>query len=539
MTDNSQVLTNSAIVVAMPKQDVNSIKVRSNSIIELKQEMVRNIHYGPPYPGSDRDTLLKPGAEWLGVQFGLRPHYLDLDKTIQYNPAHPEQSFILFRYLCEMIDIQTGVIVGEAIGSCNSAEDKFGFRWLPKSDVPPYLSIETLVTKSGTLIEFDFAINKAETAGKFGKPAEYWQQFKDAIAKGTAIEGKRPTARGEAVTWQIGGMLYRVPNANPFDQLNTIDKMAQKRAFLSAILNATGASAYFAPGDDAINDLYAVEGEIVEESGEKGQSGPVKVEKPAVEQPSNITNFPQKATTPSAPQAEQPAPPPWYIDKMTALLDLLKKDGYITGDTPAELEAAAKALLPEGKKWGDYATGKEAAEALKATWKANQAPAQPKSAPKSKPAPKKLAGDALAEALSFASGTVGLKNGMLEEAIGGKVADMTQAEFDAALIKSLHVHHLPILVSEAKYTEARKGVKVIDLSNPLLTVRVFGGRSGLKEMLDKNGWDGEEWGKLNHLENWVLGNPEPYSIGTLRVWWKTTDEGYTQVEKVEIVDVPF
>lgn len=232
-----------------------------------------------------------------------------------------------------------------------------------------------------------------------------------------------------------------------------------------------------------------------------------------------------------------PPPPPWYIDKMNAMLDLLKKDGYITGETPAALEAAAKALLPSDKKWSDYAKGSDAADVIKAAWKAAQAPAQPKSAPKSKSAPKKLAGDALDEALSYLSSTVSLKRDMIEETLGRKIEDMTRAEFDAALTKALHMHHLPLLVSAAKYTEAQKGVKVIDLSNDLLTVRVFDGRTNLKKMI---GEGGEEWAKRNELEGWKLDAPEqPYHIGTLKVWWKTTEAGFPQAEKVEVIEVDF
>src|ERR1035441_10659815 len=80
-----------------------------------------------------------------------------------------------------------GRIVGVGEGSCNSWEAKYRYRWVAEEQVPEYLD-RTRLLKRGvrrTLCEFDFAIERAETTGQYGKPAEHWQRLRHAIRSGT------------------------------------------------------------------------------------------------------------------------------------------------------------------------------------------------------------------------------------------------------------------------------------------------------------------------------------------------------------------
>ena len=79
-----------------------------------------------------------------------------------------------------------GWVVGE--GSCNSWEAKYRYRWVAEEQVPEHLD-RTHLAKRGvhrTLCEFEFAIERAETTGTYGKPAGHWQRFRDAIHAGAA-----------------------------------------------------------------------------------------------------------------------------------------------------------------------------------------------------------------------------------------------------------------------------------------------------------------------------------------------------------------
>jgi hypothetical protein len=97
------------------------------------------------------------------------------------------------------------------------------------------------------LCEFEFAIERAETTGTYGKPAEHWQRFRDAIRTETARPVEKLTRRGNSVAWEIDvdTALYRIPNPDVADVVNTIQKMAQKRALVAATLIATSASEFF------------------------------------------------------------------------------------------------------------------------------------------------------------------------------------------------------------------------------------------------------------------------------------------------------
>jgi hypothetical protein len=55
------------------------------------------------------------------------------------------------------------------------------------------------------------------------------------------------TRRGKSVAWEIDvdTALYRIPNPDVADAVNTVQKMAQKRALVAATLIATSASEFF------------------------------------------------------------------------------------------------------------------------------------------------------------------------------------------------------------------------------------------------------------------------------------------------------
>jgi hypothetical protein len=95
------------------------------------------------------------------------------------------------------------------------AEGKKGFKGkkpqVSSPWVPEHLDRTDLLKRGArrTLYEFEFAIERAESTGTYGKPAAYWQRFRDAIHTG-----------------------------------NTIQKMAQKRALVAATLIATSSSEF-------------------------------------------------------------------------------------------------------------------------------------------------------------------------------------------------------------------------------------------------------------------------------------------------------
>jgi hypothetical protein len=96
--------------------------------------------------------------------------------------------------------------------------------------------------------EFDFAIAGAKTDGQYGKPKEYWEMWRKAIASGEAKSVTKKSRGGKDLdAWEMDNtqVMYRLPNPDVMGLKNTVMKMAQKRAFVGAMLLATGASEFF------------------------------------------------------------------------------------------------------------------------------------------------------------------------------------------------------------------------------------------------------------------------------------------------------
>lgn len=211
----------------------------------IDRVLAKGVDFGE-IPGTAKPTLLKPGAEKMVNLFGLTPFFEDVETVEDWTGAnHGGEPFFYYRQRCKLAT-RDGRFAGAADGSCNSWEKKYRYRWVQESDVPAGMDKSKLVTRGGKISEFAFAIEKAETSGQYGKPAEYWKRFTDAIASGTAAKTTRKTKTGKQMdAWEIDSTMYQVPNVDMPEQVNTVLKMAQKRALIAAVLIVTGVSEYF------------------------------------------------------------------------------------------------------------------------------------------------------------------------------------------------------------------------------------------------------------------------------------------------------
>jgi hypothetical protein len=155
------------------------------------------------------------------------------------------QPLFYYRFKCQLFrgDFQ----MGEGIGSCSSWEAKYRYRWVDENTVMRMgLDKNTLPTRGGAISEFEFAINKAETMGQYGKPAEYWAKWKQAMAEGKVRKINKMKKDGTtSPAYEMDMTMYRVPNTEFADIINTVQKIAQKRAYVAATLLAANASDYF------------------------------------------------------------------------------------------------------------------------------------------------------------------------------------------------------------------------------------------------------------------------------------------------------
>ena len=206
--------------------------------------MVSGIDYGV-IPGTEKPTLLKPGAQKLGVLFGLSAKWEIIEMITDWTGQdHSGEPFLYYRM---KVDLYQGPrMVSSAVGSANSWEGRYRFRWQAESDIPSNIDIERLESRTSEFTEWGWAIEKRETQGRYGKPVEYWDMFEEAIADDSAVQTMKQNRRGEEQpAWSIRSVAYKVPNMDVGDLDNTIMKQALKRAYVDAMLYATGASSFF------------------------------------------------------------------------------------------------------------------------------------------------------------------------------------------------------------------------------------------------------------------------------------------------------
>jgi hypothetical protein len=165
--------------------------------------MIKDQDYGV-IPGTQKPTLLKPGAEKIAKLLHLADEYEIVDR--QEDWAKP-----FFRYLirCKLTHIETGCMVSSGLGECNSMEAKY--RWRESKRKCPACGAEAIIK------------GKAEYGGGwicFKKQGGCGAKYEDGD---TAIEDQKQG---------------RVENEDIYSQVNTILKMAKKRALVDAALSA-------------------------------------------------------------------------------------------------------------------------------------------------------------------------------------------------------------------------------------------------------------------------------------------------------------
>ena len=180
---SNMIEANQTSLIGVSSQDVKAISAHLKVIKEfVSGEMKSGLDNDyAVIPGTNKRSLLKPGAEKLMRLFHLSSKVECVEKTIS-----PEENFAMFVYKAQIIHIKTGTIVAECEGISNNHEKKY----------------------------------KEKSIYKNGKKT------------------------GEK------------ENIPVMDILNTLMKMAQKRAIVGAVILATGASDYFTQDEDEIQKQY-------------------------------------------------------------------------------------------------------------------------------------------------------------------------------------------------------------------------------------------------------------------------------------------
>lgn len=172
--------------------DINGIQKTMQKITQLQAVVQSTLRNGIDYgiiPGTNKPTLLKPGAEKILMMFGLTSEYVFLDRTENY-----EKGF--FAYTLKCVLSKSGQKITEGVGQANTMEGKHRWRWLTEKKLPDGIVKETLVSRTNE--------------GRYGEYTE-----------------------------------YKVENDDPYTLANTVLKMAKKRAQIDAVLTVASLSEVF------------------------------------------------------------------------------------------------------------------------------------------------------------------------------------------------------------------------------------------------------------------------------------------------------
>ena len=208
--------------------DVGRVVAMRAAVEQVIKEVLREGEHFGIIPGTEKaaertgkkpkKALLQPGAEVLCQVFRLRPQFEELNLI-------EREDFLAIKIKCKLYNSVTGELVGEAIGSANSREEKYvsqtTVRVCPQCGKPAIIKGKD--EYGGGWLCY---VKKEGCGAKFADDDKRMIQDQGGVINSTKVWG-----------------LY-----------HTLESIAQKRAYVKATRNATATSDIFtdedAPPDD-------------------------------------------------------------------------------------------------------------------------------------------------------------------------------------------------------------------------------------------------------------------------------------------------
>lgn len=186
-----------SIIETVEIDNIANTMAKIQQMQNVVQKTLKKGHDFGEVPGTSKPTLLKPGGEKICMLFGLNPEYEFLQTTEDY-----DKEFFSYNIRCTLFKNRQPVAQG--VGSCNSKEKKYRF-----------VNVDTI-------------------------PETYIGQ-------------------SEEYTDKYGRVRYKINNPDICSLVNTILKMAKKRAFIDAVLQVASLSEVFTQDIEDMGDFMQQE----------------------------------------------------------------------------------------------------------------------------------------------------------------------------------------------------------------------------------------------------------------------------------------
>jgi len=114
----AQMPTSMAIIDTM---EIKQVQDTMNKITQFQQVIQKTLHQGHDFgiiPGTDKPTLLKPGAEKILMLMGLRSEFEIVESARDF-----EKGFFQYQVRCRLL--KGDMVITEGLGACNTRERKY------------------------------------------------------------------------------------------------------------------------------------------------------------------------------------------------------------------------------------------------------------------------------------------------------------------------------------------------------------------------------------------------------------------------------
>jgi len=189
-----------SIIDSVDLQQVSATMQKIAQFQAVVQRTLKKDHDYGIIPGTgDKPTLLKPGAEKILMLMGLTSEYDVIEKVQDY-----DKGFFAFTVKCTLY--KKDLKITEGVGHANTKEAKYARRWVTEKKLPDGVDKNSLL--------------KREKEGRYGKYTE-----------------------------------YQIENDDPYTLVNTVLKVAKKRAQVDAVLTVASLSEIFTQDLEDYEDI--------------------------------------------------------------------------------------------------------------------------------------------------------------------------------------------------------------------------------------------------------------------------------------------